>query len=400
MASIDYEVELSEGERAVRETVHRFAEEVMRPAGAELDAMADPRNVIGKDSILWQVFKKHRALGLADLPAANGDLTPAQQARLRCIISEELGWGDSGLAISFGVAGFPRMMAQMSGKPELIERFSADDCIGCWAGTEPDHGSDLIYYMNRPGTEPPGRPNCIARKDGDSFVLSGQKSAWVSNGTIAKAAAMFCAVDMGDGKRADGGFLVPLDVSGVSKGRPLNKIGQRALNQGEIFFDHVRIPADYMVIPPEAYPFATEMILSNANGGMGSIFAGVAQAALDLAIDYAKQRVQGGVPIFQHQSVKMRLFKMFRQVQAAKALSRQVTLYNSINAPAMLHLAVASKVTSTNTAFEVASSALQIFGGNGLSREYPIEKLLRDARASMIEDGCNDLLSLKAAESL
>ena len=400
MASIDYEVELSEGERAVRETVHQFAEEVMRPAGAELDAMADPRDVIGKDSILWQVFKKHRALGLADLPAANGDLTPAQQARLRCIISEELGWGDSGLAISFGVAGFPRMMAQMSGKPELIERFSADDCIGCWAGTEPDHGSDLIYYMNRPGTEPPGRPNCIARKDGDSFVLSGQKSAWVSNGTIAKAAAMFCAVDMGDGKRADGGFLVPLDVPGVSKGRPLNKIGQRALNQGEIFFDHVRIPADYMVIPPEAYPFATEMILSNANGGMGSIFAGVAQAALDLAIDYAKQRVQGGVPIFQHQSVKMRLFKMFRQVQAAKALSRQVTLYNSINAPAMLHLAVASKVTSTNTAFEVASSALQIFGGNGLSREYPIEKLLRDARASMIEDGCNDLLSLKAAESL
>ncbi len=400
MASIDYEVELSEGERAVRETVHQFAEEVMRPAGAELDAMADPRDVIGKDSILWQVFKKHRALGLADLPAANGDLTPAQQARLRCIISEELGWGDSGLAISFGVAGFPRMMAQMSGKPELIERFSADDCIGCWAGTEPDHGSDLIYYMNRPGTEPPGRPNCIARKDGDSFVLSGQKSAWVSNGTIAKATAMFCAVDMGDGKRADGGFLVPLDVPGVSKGRPLNKIGQRALNQGEIFFDHVRIPADYMEIPPEAYPFATEMILSNANGGMGSIFAGVAQAALDLAIDYAKQRVQGGVPIFQHQSVKMRLFKMFRQVQAAKALSRQVTLYNSINAPAMLHLAVASKVTSTNTAFEVASSALQIFGGNGLSREYPIEKLLRDARASMIEDGCNDLLSLKAAESL
>jgi alkylation response protein AidB-like acyl-CoA dehydrogenase len=400
MASIDYEVELSEGERAVRETVHRFAEEVMRPAGAKLDAMADPQDVIAADSILWEVFKQHRALGLADLAAPNADLMPLQQARLRCIISEELGWGDSGLAISFGVAEFPRMMAQMSGKPALIERFSAEDCIGCWAGTEPDHGSDLIYYMNRPGLEQPGRPNCIARKDGDSFVLSGQKAAWVSNGTIAKAAAMFCAVDMGDGKRADGGFLVPLDVPGVSKGRPLNKIGQRALNQGEIFFDHVRIPADYMVIPPDAYGLATEMILSTANGGMGSIFVGVAQAALDLAIDYAKQRVQGGVPIFQHQSVKMRLFEMFRKVQAAKALSRQVTLYNSINAPPKLHLAIASKVTSTNTAFEVASSALQIFGGNGLSREYPIEKLLRDARASMIEDGCNDLLSMVAAESL
>jgi len=400
MASIDYEVDLTEEERAIQEMVHRFAEEVLRPAGTELDAMPDPQDVIAEDSILWEVFEKHRALGLNEFTDPGGDLTPAQQARIRCIISEELGWGDSGLAIGFGVAGFPRMMAQMSGKPELVERFSADDCIGCWAGTEPDHGSDLIYYMNKPDVEEPGRPNCIARKDGDSFVLSGQKAAWVSNGTIAKAAAMFTAVDMGDGVRRDGGFLVPLDVPGVSKGKPLDKIGQRALNQGELFFDDVRLPADYMVIPPEMYGIATEMILTGANGGMGSIFVGVAQAALDLAIDYAKERVQGGVPIFEHQSVKARLFEMFRKVQAARALSRQVTLYNLMNAPPKLHLAVASKVTSTDTAFEVASSALQIFGGNGLSREYPIEKLLRDARASMIEDGCNDVLSLVAAESL
>ena len=400
MSSIDTEVELTDEERAVQEMVHRFAEEVMRPAGAELDAMADPQDVIAGGSILWEVFEKHRALGLDQFAAPEGDLTPAQQARLRCIISEELGWGDSGLAISLGVGGFPRMLAQMSGKPALVERFGADDCIGCWAGTEPDHGSDVIYYMKRPASEQPGRPNCIARKDGDSFVINGQKAAWVSNGTIARAAAMFCAVDVGDGVRRDGGFLVPLDVPGVSKGKPLDKIGQRALNQGEIFFDDVRIPADYMVIPPEAYAFATDMILSTANGGMGSVFVGVAQAALDLALDYAKERVQGGVPIFEHQSVKTRLFEMFRKVQAARALSRRVTLYNSLNVPPKLELAVASKVTSTETAFEVASGALQIFGGNGLSREYPVEKLLRDARASMIEDGCNDVLSLVAAESL
>ncbi len=400
MASSDYEVDLTEEERAIQATAHRFAEEVMRPAGIKLDALANPEEVIAKDSILWKLFEKYRALGFDMLTAPDGGRTPAQQARLRCLIGEELGWGDSGLAIAFGVAGFPHMMAQMSGNPELIERFSADDCIGCWAGTEPDHGSDLIYYQNKPGAEQAGRPNCIARKEGDFFVLDGQKSAWVSNGTIAKAAAMFSAVDMGDGKRANGGFLVPLDVPGVSKGKPLNKIGQRPLNQGEIFFDHVRIPAHYMVIPPEAYPFATDAILCLANGAMGSTFVGVAQAALDLAVDYAKQRVQGGVPIFEHQNVKMRLFEMFRKVQAARALSRQVTFYNSMNVPPKLELAVASKVTATNTAFEVASSALQIFGGNGLSREYPIEKLLRDARASMIEDGCNDILSLVAAESL
>lgn len=400
MPDIDYEADLTGQERAVKAMVHRFAEEVMRPAGTLLDAMADPEDVIAEGSIFWEVVAKHRALGLDEFTDPGADLTPSEQARLRCIIGEELGWGDSGLAIAFGVIGFPRMIAQMSGRPDLIERFGAEDAIGCWGGTEPDHGSDLIYYMNRPGAEQPGRPNCIARRNGDEFVINGQKAAWVSLGTVATSSAMFCAVDMGDGVRRDGVFLVPLDVDGVSKGKPLNKIGQRALNQGEIFFDNVRVPAQYMVMPPESYGFATDMILSMANGGMGSIFVGVAQAALDLAVDYAKQRVQGGVPIIEHQSVKMRLFEMFRKVQAARALSRQVTLYNVTQAPPRLELAVASKVTSTNTAFEVASSALQIFGGNGLSREYPIEKLLRDARASMIEDGCNDVLSLVAAAKL
>jgi alkylation response protein AidB-like acyl-CoA dehydrogenase len=288
----------------------------------------------------------------------------------------------------------------MSQNPELIERFAGKDVRGCWAITEPDHGSDTLFFGMKPGVEQPGRPNCIARKDGDSFVVSGQKAAWVSNGTIAKAAAMFCAVDMGDGARRDGGFLVPLDVPGVSKGRPLDKIGQRALNQGEIFFDDVRVPADYLVILPEAYAFATDMILSTANGGMGSVFVGVAQAALELAVDYAKERVQGGVPIFEHQSVRLRLFEMFRKVEAARALARRVVMYNSTSTAPQLHYAIASKVTATNTCFEVASSAVQIFGGNGLSREYPIEKVMRDARASMIEDGCNDILSLAGAERL
>jgi alkylation response protein AidB-like acyl-CoA dehydrogenase len=399
MAMIDIEVGLSDEERAVRDTVHKFAAEVMRPAGRKLDALDDPEQVSAPGSILWEVFDKHRDLGLDSLTDPDSDWTPQQRARLSGIVSEQMGWGDAGLAISLGVSGFPRMMAKLSGKPELIERFSAEDAIGCWAVTEPDHGSDLIYYGTRLD-EAPGKPNCIARKDGDSFVISGQKAAWVSNGTIATAAALFCAVDMGDGTRKDAGFVVPLDESGVSRGRALDKIGQRALNQGEIFFDDVRIPADYMVIPPEMNAFAVDMVLSQANGGMSSLFAGLAQAALDLAVDYAKERVQGGVPIIQHQSVKGRLFAMFRKVEAARSLSRRVTTYNAMNAPPQLHYAIAAKVTSTNTAFEVASDALQIFGGNGLSREYPIEKVLRDARASMIEDGCNEVLSLVGAERL
>jgi len=399
MASIDLEFDLSEEERAVRETVHKFAGEVMRPAGAQLDALADPADVIAEDSILWDVFEKHRELGLDALADPSSGLTPVQQARLRSIIAEEQGWGDSGLAISFGVNGFPRALAQMSGKPELIERFDRPDVIGCWAITEPEHGSDQICFATDPQIETLGKPSCVARQDGDSFVVTGQKAAWVSNGSIADAAALFCAVDMGEGVKGIGGFVVPLDEPGVSRGRPLDKIGQRALNQGEIFFDGLRVPAAYLVVPPELYALGGKMGLSQANSGMGATFVGVAQAALDLALDYAKQRVQGGVPIIEHQSVKARLFEMFRKVEAARSLNRRVVLYSAVHPP-QLQYAIASKVTSTETAFEVASAALQIFGGNGLSREYPIEKLLRDARASMIEDGCNEVLGLAAAAEL
>jgi len=383
MASIDLDFELSDEERQIQETVHKFAAEVMRPAGIELDKLADPQDVIAEGSILWDVFEKQRELGLEALEDPASGFTPLQQARMRSIVSEEFGWGDSGLAISFGVNGFPRTLALLSGKPH----------------TEPDHGSDQICYATEPDIEKLGKPNCIARKDGDSFVITGQKAAWVSNGTIAEAAALFCAVDMGEGIKGVGALLVPLDDPAVSRGKALDKIGQRALNQGELFFDGVRVPADHLVVPPEAYALFGDLGLSQANAGMGALFVGLAQAALELAIDYAKERIQGGVPIFQHQSVKARLFEMFRKVEAARALNRRVVLYNAVNPP-KLQYAIASKVTSTQTAFEVASAALQIFGGNGLSREYPIEKMLRDARASMIEDGCNEVLGMEAAARL
>ena len=402
MPTVDLDLDLTDEEKSVRDTVHKFAAEVMRPAGEKLDALADPADVIAPDSVLWDVFKKYRELGLDDLEAGAGgsDLTPAQQVRMRSLIGEEMGWGDTGLSVSLGVSGFPKLVAQMSGNPELIERFSGPDVIGCWAITEPDHGSDMVDFDHKLSAGEASRPNCIARKDGDSFVISGQKAAWVSNGTIANAAALFCAVDLGDGPNGSGVFAVRLDEKGVSRGKPLDKIGQRPLNQGEIFFDELRVPAYSMVLGPEAYAIAADRVLCMANGGMGTSFVGLARAALELAIDYAKERVQGGVPIFAHQSVKARLFVMFRKVEAARALNRRVTLYNTLSPTPQIQYAIASKVTSTNTAFEVASEALQIFGGNGLTREYPIEKLLRDARASMIEDGCNEVLSLVGAERL
>ncbi len=191
---------------------------------------------------------------------------------------------------------------------------------------------------------------------------------------------------------------MPFDLPGVSKGKPLNKLGQRALNQGEIFFDEVRIPSSYMLIAPDKPAAAA----ANGRGGgpnamVGAVFTGVARAAFEIAVDYSRQRIQGGKPICEHQLVQKQLFEMFTKVEACRLLSRAAITYNTDAPVPAMEYSIASKTFCTQAAFEVASDALQLLGGNGLSKEYPIEKIFRDARAALIEDGTNDVLSLAGA---
>jgi acyl-CoA dehydrogenase len=242
-----------------------------------------------------------------------------------------------------------------------------------------------------------GRPNCIATLRGDEVIVNGQKSAWVSNGVIADVCILYCAADSGSGPDTRNGcvVIVPMDAKGVSRGKPLDKIGQRALNQGEVFFDNVKLSKRHLLAGPEQYLDAVYAIHTFANALMGTVFTGCARAAFELAHAYAHERKQGGVPIIRHQSVAYRLFQMFRKVEAARALTHRVVHYNFTSPHPSLHAAMTAKITATQTSFEVASDALQIFCGNGLTREYPIEKILRDARASMVEDGCNEILAIK-----
>ena len=401
MSMVDLPEQLGETEQAIRETAHRFAAEVLRPLGAKLDKLS-AEEVIAEGSPLYDAHRQFRELGFTTLRSETMELSRADTVRLRAIIAAELAWGDCGLALGLAGSTFPPMIAHMAGRPDLGEQFTSDQ-IGCWAITEPDHGSDQLDFdgsISATGMDR-GRPNCIARKDGNSVVITGQKSSWVSNGTIAETAALFCAYDDGGGgEMGQAVFLVDLKDGGVSRGKTTDKIGQRSLNQGEIFFDEVRIPIGNMAVGPEKYATFVDTLLCGTNAGMGASFVGVAQAALDHAVAYAKERKQGGVPIFQHQSVKARLFEMFRKVAAARALNQQVMIYNATAPKPRLELAIASKVTSTQTAFEVASEAMGIYGGAGIMRDNPIEMLMRDARIAMIEDGCNDILGLMAAERL
>ncbi len=395
------EADLSDQEKFLQDNAHRFANEVMRPIGVQLDKMS-PEEVIAEESPLWSYLEQIKSAGIVDLEALMS-MDPDQKARLLPLLFEELGWGDSGLAILSLATSFPAFAAYLTGDPELIERFGG--VIGSWVGTQPDRGSDAVDWDTTelyPGTKQE-RANLSARIDGDTVVLSGQTSAWVSGAPIAQAGLVYCPCDYGDGAYNDcGGFhliavLVPFDEGGVSKGKPLDKIGQRPLPQGEIFFDDVRVPMKYVVAGKDAADQSMFGALTFANMEMGFTFCGVARAAFDHTLDYVHERRQGGVELIRHQSMKLRVFDMWRKLESARAMAQRVAHYNYSSRGPHLIASVASKTLVTQTAFEIASEAVQIFAGNGLSKEYPVEKLMRDARAAMIEDGENTILSLKGA---
>ena len=392
-----FEGPLSEMEQTVQDNVHHFAVTVMRPVAASLDRMT-PEEVIAPGSILWDVLKKSEALGLT--VTAMAELPPLERVRLSAIASEELAWGDLGLAGAILINHFPVMYSLLAGNMQMAH--FCEGKLGCWGVTEPAHGSDLVD--GRESIAAPdgayGRPDCVARISGDKIIVCGQKSAWVSGAMTAQVCALYCHVEEGGKTRPGVALIVPLDLPGVSRGKPLDKIGYRAMNQGELYFDNVEVPIANLLAGPDTFDDFLYRTLCEANPHVGVGALGVARAAFEHALAYAHQRKQGGVAIIRHTHVRLRLFEMFRKIEASRALIRRVMAFNATAPRPSLLASASAKVTATQTAFEVASEAVQIFGGNGVSREYPVEKLFRDARSSMIADGLNEILGMLGGTDL
>ena len=404
-----YPVELTDDQRGLRAAAQRFAEQVLRPAGIEIDRLP-PAAVVAPDSPLFRALRPAAALGstrLGGTPEIGGmGLSPMS----RYLVLEQLAWGSLGITAVLFLASTHAEVALLTGDPAMIEEFALPyfacedgSVLGCWAITEPDHGSDTLGTM-RPELNIKATGQVVARRDGDHWVLSGQKSAWVSNGTIATVAALFCTIDPSHGFEGGGVALVPLELAGVSRGKPLDKLGQRALNQGEIFFDDVRVPARNMVLGTDGYAVYMHGHLSAFNAGVGCVATGLARAAYECTLAYCKQRIQGGRPIFEHQSVRARLFRMFSLVQSCFSVSRDAWVYNLTQLehgqPPRLELSIGSKVFCTQAALEIATLAVQLHGGNGMTKEYPVEMFLRDATALTIADGENAFLTQIAASLL
>ena len=391
---------LSEDERAVQEAMHRFARDVMRPAGVKIDRLS-AEEAVSPGSPYWEFIMTTAASGIEFDAAADG-VPPEILARVQAIAVEELGWGDAGLAVSLGAGAFPAMMAKRASNQELAELCAGK--LGCWIGTQPDRGSDglMLYPQERHASATQGnKGNLTATVSGGDIVINGQSSAWVSNGPVAQVGLLTIAADYGEGFFDEEGHprgvevIVPLDLPGVNRGRPLEKLGKRALPQGEVYFDNVRIPARYALSLGESYWTGHASTWSSAGVAMGQIMTGLARAAFEHALAYCHERRQGGALLIQHQLVQYRLGNMARKVEAMRAVSRRATDYTFLSPAKHPYFTAGSKVTCTDLAFEVADEAVQLFGGYGLTREYPVEKLFRDARAARIEDGENHLLAMK-----
>jgi alkylation response protein AidB-like acyl-CoA dehydrogenase len=397
----DLNAGLTREEIMFKKAVREFAQKEIRPVAEALDKIHDPQEA-AESPLLEGALKKIREMGYhaAFIPEAFGGLglSPTEGH----IFTEEMGAASGGITVLNGVDAFPALLSLLSMDEglikEIVPAFCADTnrkISGCWGITEPDRGSDCIGALDLDITGV--HFDLTAEKDGGEYVLNGQKSAWVSNGPGATHAALFLCLDRSMDMKGSGMAIVPLDLPGVSKGKALDKMGQRELPQGEIFFDNVRIPERYIVVTPETYPVFYESVLAMANALMGAAFTGVARAAFEEALTYAKGRVQGGTVICNHQNVQQKLFQMFMKVESARQMSRAAWIYNAVTQPPRLEYSITSKVYCTQAALEVTSEAIQIFGGYGLCKEYPVEKLYRDARASLIEDGINEMLGFEAA---
>lgn len=409
MDYIDYDLALTDEQCQIRDLAHRFAAEVLRPTGIAVDRL-DSLAAIAADSPLHKVYQEADRLGFTRLgvPVELGGMgaSPTTQH----LVLEELAWGNAGLAGMILMSSYPAQVAAASGQKDLIDEFAIPylaqngrKMIGCWSITEPDHGSDELAVV-RPELRLPAKGQLTAHAEGDSWILRGQKSAWVSNGPIATHAIVHAQMEPRTSFDRGGIFLVPLDLPGASRGRPLDKHGLRGMPQGELYFDDVKLPRHYMVVGPSGYVSWLESTLTAFNPAVACLAVGVARAAYECALGYAKERIQGGRPLVEHQSVRQRLFRMFSLLQAARSFSRHVYVYNltrlSTGQPAALEHSIATKVFCSTAAVEVATLALQLHGGNGLTKEYPLEMFLRDALSFTIADGENAFLEQVGASLL
>jgi acyl-CoA dehydrogenase len=375
---------LTDEQREIQRTCREFAAREIRPASLAIDE-AD----VEHPGALWE---KAAALGLTSfmLPEAlgGGGMTDCLTG---CIVQEELSHGCAGIGNLLTSNGFFAEPVLALGTPEQQERWVAPLCadvppLTALATTEPDSGSDAASIRT------------TARRTDGGYVLSGQKT-WTSNGGLAEYYVVFATVEPGSGHRGITAFVLERNDPGLSCGAPMRKMGQRAIRNTELFLEDVEVPADRR-LGAEGEGFRGLMgTFDRSRVTLAASATGLARAALEFARDYAKQRVQFGRPIAEHQAVAFRLADMALRVDASRLLTWRAAELVDAGARVTTEAAMA-KLHASETAMFCTWAAVQTLGGWGYSREYPVEKWMRDAKLEEIEEGTSDIQRLVIARGV
>jgi acyl-CoA dehydrogenase len=376
-----YRFDLSEEQKALQKMVRDFTRARIIPVAGELDEHG---------TFPMEICREAWELGImnVEIPEEYGGMHLGIFDN--CLINEELAYGCVGVATTVTgntLAATPILIAgNHEQKKEFLGRLIEDCLFAAYATSEPDAGSDVAGL----------RTKYVRR--GDDFVLNGTKQ-WITNAGFANFFVIFATSDPSLRHKGISAFIVPADTPGLKIGKKENKMGQRASNTAQVHLEDVVVPAKYL-LGAEGEGFKIAMrTFDRTRPDIGSFACGLMRRAMDESVRYAKERKTFGEPIANHQAVQIMLADMAVAYEAAHLLTYKAAALLDQGAPATV-ISSYAKVFAADNAMRVATDAVQVFGGNGYVKEYPVEKLMRDAKLLQIYEGTSQIQRIIIARHL
>ncbi len=373
--------ELNDEQIALQDAARRYARDEIAPIAAKYDQSGEfPRKIIQK---AWELGFSSTAI-----PTEYGGL--GLSSLNICVVTEEIAWACAGIGTSIMCNDLGLMPIIIAGdaeqKKEWLTRCANEFSLIAFCLSEPAAGSDVAGLQ------------LLAEKDGADYVLNGTK-CWITNGGQADLYTVFATLDRTSRHTGICAFIVPADLPGISLGKKEDKLGQRASDTRTIHFDGVRVPESQR-LGAEGAGFKIAMrTLDRTRPPIGALATGIAQRALDESTAYALERKAFGAPIGDFQAVQFMLADMAKDIEAARLLTHKSAWMVDQGRRASKNSSIA-KCFATDAAMRVSIDAVQIFGGNGYSKDYPVEKLMRDAKLMQIYEGTNQIQRLVIAREL
>jgi alkylation response protein AidB-like acyl-CoA dehydrogenase len=373
---------LSEEHQAIREAVRAVCDAKVAPYAAEVDEAATFPQAA------------YEALAAADFAAphiAEEYGGAGADALATCIVIEEVARACASSALIPAVNKLGTLPLILAGSEDLRKKYLSPVAAGTgmfsYCLSEPDAGSDAAAMRTR------------AVADGEGFVLSGVKR-WITNAAVSDYYTVFAVTDPGKGSAGISAFVVEKTDEGVSFGAPEKKLGIKGSPTREVYLDNVRVPADRMIGAPGT-GFATAMrTLDHTRVTIAAQAVGIAQGALDYAVGYARERRQFGRPIGDFQGLQFLLADMGMKVEAARQLTYAAAGRSERNDKDLTFFGAAAKCFASDTAMQVTTDAVQVLGGYGYTRDYPVERMMRDAKITQIYEGTNQVQRIVMARQL